>query len=260
MNIIAVDDERAALRQLDRVVSKVMPKGTITCFTSPTEALEHAKRHPVDVAFLDIAMPEISGLFLAKKLKDQQGQINIIFVTGFHQYAQDAFALRASGYVMKPIDPQRVEQELANLRNPVKESDAGLRIQCFGNFEVFFHGVPVFFRRPKSKEALAYLVDRKGASVSKKELAAILFEDEAYSRSIQSHVHIIIAEISAALIEAGAPDIVIRRRGTYRVETAFLSCDYYDYENGKAAAVNRYHGEYMSNYSWGEFRIGTFQT
>lgn len=258
MNILAVDDESAALWTLEKAILHTEPDADIACFDYAKDALAYAQENAVDVAFLDIEMEDINGLALAKKLKDINGKTNIIFVTGFRQYSCDAFALHASGYVLKPINPVHVAEELENLRHPVRKQDTGVRVQCFGHFEIFVDGQPVKFGRPRSKEILAYLVDRKGAGISKKELAGVLWEEAPYTRSRQSHLHILLADMAGTLDAAGAGDVVIKKHNLYAVDVSKFSCDFYDYGRGDIEAVNSYRGEYMSNYSWAEFRTGQF--
>ncbi len=256
MNIIAVDDERSALWTLEQAINSAKNDANVTCFLSANDALEYAQKNKIDVAFLDIQMIEISGLFLAKKLKSINPLVNIIFVTGYSDYMMDAFDMLASGYVMKPINPERIVTELENLRHPVKLSFKGLHIQCFGNFEVYMNETPVNFKRLKSKEALAYLIDRKGASVTKKELASVLLEDKRYTRSIQSYIHIIISEMIHSLEKVNSGNIIIKKRNSYAVDPSKFSCDFYSYENGEPSSINLYRGEYMNNYSWAEFTTG----
>lgn len=256
MNIIAVDDEAYALKALSRSINQVVDNAEVNCFSTSEDALEYAEKNKVDVAFLDIQLTDMHGLILTKKLKDINGNTNIVFVTGYSDYAKNAFEMHASGYVLKPIDSERILEELNNLRIPVEQKDEGLRIQCFGNFEVFYDGNPVMFKRPKSKELLAYLVDRHGAGVTKKELASILWEDEPYNHSIQSHLYILLTEMKTALEEVGVKDFVIVKRGYYAVDVSKVNCDFYNYEKGDPLAVNSYHGEYMTNYTWAEFTAG----
>lgn len=83
-------------------------------------------------------MRGMTGVELAKKLKDAYPKINIIFVTGFDQYTGEAMKMHASGYIMKPVTAEKVKEEMENLRNPIEPlSDKLLRVQCFGNFDVF---------------------------------------------------------------------------------------------------------------------------
>lgn len=256
MNIMLVDDELPALRALKRALQEAAPREGCAEFLYADEALAYAQTHRVDVAFLDIEMSEKTGLALAKQLKDVNGNTNMIFVTGHSEYALDAFQIHASGYLMKPVQAEHVKKALENLRQPVPLPKQGVRIQCFGNFEVFVEGKPLVFHRPKAKEALAYLVDRKGARVSKKALAGVLWEDQPYTRSLQSHLHKLMEDIQRALKEAQAPSLLIRARGLYAVDSTQFSCDYYGFEKGDPAAVNAYRGEYLSEYSWGEFTAG----
>lgn len=259
MRIIAVDDERLSLRAISNAVREVLPDAQVHCFLKPRQAVDYARENPVDIAFLDIEMGVMSGLELAKALKDIHGQVNIIFVTGFSQYALDAFSVSASGYLLKPVDAGSVRRELENLRHPMPAAPKGVRIQAFGNFEVFVNNRPVAFRRTKSKEVLAYLVDRRGAGVTKKELAAVLWGDQAYSKSNQVYLQMLVSEMIKALTEAGAGDIIIRRRNSLSIDTTKVECDYYDYLKWKPGAVNAYQGEYMANYSWAEFTIGLLE-
>lgn len=90
MNIIAVDDEKLALRDLTQILELVLPEASVSGFRTPQKALAHAWAVPVDIAFLDVEMKGMNGLELAKQLKDIRGRTNIVFATGFSQYAVDA--------------------------------------------------------------------------------------------------------------------------------------------------------------------------
>ena len=93
------------------------------------------------VIFMDIEMPGITGVALANKINDIDPNINIVFVTGHQQYTYDALQLRASGYVLKPVTPEKIKTQLQNLRNPLKIiSLHKIYVQCFGTFQVFVEG------------------------------------------------------------------------------------------------------------------------
>lgn len=256
MNIIAVDDERLALRALAESIHEAMPDSTLTCFTAPSKALAYAEKTLVDVAFLDIKMGGMNGLVLAKKLKELHGQMNIIFTTGYSEYALPAFSLPASGYIMKPVSTESVRYEIENLRYPVAESEKTVRIQTFGHFEVFVHGRPLPFSRAKSKEILAYLTDRRGAAITRKDIAAVLWGDQEYTRSLQTHLQILITDMMRTLKEVGADDIIIHHRGSFALDISKVDCDYYNFIAWDSKAINAYTGEYMSNYSWALFTEG----
>ena len=101
MHIIATDDEQSALNVLMGAIKEAVPVATVHGFRNPLEALEFMKETKCEIAFLDIQMREMSGIILARKLKEIYPKVNIVFVTGYSQYANEAFALNASGYVYK---------------------------------------------------------------------------------------------------------------------------------------------------------------
>lgn len=253
MNIIAVDDEKLALETLIDSILKVMPMSTVHGFRKPEEALEFARENSCDIAFLDIKMRGMTGLELARQLKDIQGDINIIFVTGFSEYSLDAFRLYASDYLLKPATPDAVRQALGHLRTPVRPAQTKkIRFQCFGNFEAFVDNKPLVFKRAKTKELLAYLVDRMGASATMGELMAVIWEDGPDTSSRQSNLRNLIADMKNVLSDAGVGNIILKNRNSIAIDCASVDCDYYDFLRHIPYAVNSYHGEYMIQYSWAE--------
>lgn len=257
MRIIAVDDERLALEDLLKTLSQAEPDSILDGFSSPGAALEHIKTHPADVAFVDIEMYGINGLELAKRFKEARPGINIVFVTGYTHYALDAFRLHASGYLLKPATLEDVRNELENLRNKLPETvEPHIRVQTFGNFEVFVDGVPLKFGRTKSKELLAFLVDRKGAGMTTAEICAVLWEDRECTPSLKSQYRNIVADLTQTLKTADALEMIVKKRNQLAVNIATFDCDYYNFLKGDIKAINSYTGEYMTNYSWAEFTTG----
>lgn len=253
MKIIAVDDEKLALDTLVDSIEKAVPDASITGFRKPEDALTYVCENDCEIAFLDIKMRGMTGLELAKRLKDIRGEINIIFVTGYSEYSLDAFRLYASDYLLKPATPDAVKQAMEHLRTPVKPIQTKrVRIQCFGNFEVYVDNKPLIFGRAKSKELLAYLVDRMGASVTMGELMAIMWEDGADTSSRQSNLRNLIADLKNVLSDVEVGNIILKRRNSIAVNCEMVDCDYYDFLRHIPYAVNAYHGEYMMQYSWAE--------
>ena len=257
MHILATDDEQSALNVLIGAIGEAVSIATVHGFRNPLEALEFMKETKCEVAFLDIQMREMSGIILARKLKEIYPKINIVFVTGYSQYANEAFALHASGYVYKPVTAEKIVTEMENLRTPVKWKETGICVNTFGSFELIVNGEEVAFGRAKAKEMLAYLVDKQGKSADRKELAAILFERDDYSRATQNYLSKIIKELTNVLEEAGAQGILKRGWNSYAVDVDVFTCDLYDYEKDDAAPgeLNCFQGEYMKQYSWAEVTL-----
>ncbi len=257
MIFITVDDELLVLNNLTQILKEIEPKAYIYEFSSPKKALEFAKENIIDIAFLDIEMSSVSGIELAKKLKEIYNRTNIVFVTGYSQYAFDAFSVHASGYILKPVSEESIEKVLLHLAHPLPKRVAiGLNVKTFGNFEVFMNQTPVYFSRNKSKELFAYLIHKKGAGCTSKEIASVLFEDKPYSISLQKQVQTIISAMLKTLNEIGVSDVINKKFNHIAVDVTKINCDYYRFLNYEPEAVNEYMGEYMSNYSWAEFTIG----
>ena len=258
MHILVTDDEQSALNILMGAIKETVPIATVHGFRNPMEALEFMKETRCDVAFLDIQMREMSGIVLARKLKEIYPKVNIVFVTGYSQYANEAFALHASGYVYKPVTADKIAIEMENLRNPVQWKETGIYVKTFGNFELIVNGEAVSFKRAKAKELLAYLVDKQGRTATRKEIAEVLFESDDYSRATQNYLSKIVRELEIVLERVGAESILKRGLNSYSVDITTFSCDLYDYEKENATpdVINLFHGEYMSQYSWAEVTLG----
>lgn len=257
MHILAVDDENGALNILTGAIQEAASLAKVHGFRSPEMALEFMKETKCDVAFLDIEMREMNGIVLARKLKEIYPKVNIVFVTGYSQYANEAFALHASGYVYKPVTAEKIVTEMENLRTPVKWKETGICINTFGSFELIVNGEKVSFGRAKSKEMLAYLVDKQGKGATRKELASVLFESDDYSRTTQDYLSKIIKELVSVLKRVGAENMLKRALNSYSVDMDAFSCDLYDYEKENATPdeLNRFKGEYMNQYSWAEVTL-----
>lgn len=260
MRIIAADDEALALQSLEKAIRAAKPEEEVVSFQEPEDVLEYAKEHPIDVAFLDVEMGTMSGIEVAKQLKVWYPKINIIFVTGYDKYMAQAIELRMSGYVTKPATKEKILVELEDLKHPVQTIKANtLTVKCFGNFEVFVNGKILEFEKNKTKEMLAYLIDRRGSSVTSGELRSILWEDDSVSdNNTRSYLSKLKKDLIKTLKKAGVQDAFVETRGKYAIAPEKISCDYYDYLDDKPEGIRAYNGEYMSQYSWGELNQKAF--
>ena len=257
MNILAVDDEYYALELMKRALEEVAGGSTVYLCRDVRSALDTAMKTKIDVAFLDIHLPEKNGIELALDLKKLNPKVNIVFATGFSEYMKEGIDLRMSGYVLKPVTPEAIRTELENLRNPIEwNPEKRIKILTFGNFDVFIDGNPLKFERKQAKEILAYLIDKKGTSATYAELAAMLWEDEDYDRTRQKNLQVYIASLVKTLHSVDVKDLILKNRQGILVNTRIVDCDYYRFLEGDVRAINSFTGQYMSSYSWAEFTVG----
>lgn len=250
MKILLVDDEELQLIRLTNEAKKVLSEETeIYSFLNPLEALKKVKDLKIDIAFLDIEMPGINGINLAKELKKINPTINIIFVTAYNSYALDAYKLHASGYLTKPVSASKIKEELELLRHPIPlKEEKKLQIKCFGNFEIFYKGEPLKFSYQKSKEVFAYLVDREGSLINVNELNAVMWEEDH-----KSYLRNLIADIQQTLKAIDCSDVLIKKHNGCAIDVSKVDCDAYKYKENDPDAIRMYRGEYMIQYPWASF-------
>ncbi len=132
----------------------------------------------------------------------------------------------------------------------VDEDMPRIKIKTFGNFDVFVEGKPVFFDRAKSKEILAYLVDRQGSGATRAEIFAALFEDDVYDRPRQRQFDVMIRSLKKTLTDYNIEHLFEMDHGMLRIVPELCDCDLYRFLAKDEGTVQSYRGEYMSNYSW----------
>ena len=248
MIAIAVDDEILMLGALVKAITASPDIREVSKFSNCEKALEFVKENNVDVAFLDINMRGMGGLALAEKILDTRPNCKIIFCTGYEEYAIPAFKLHVSGYLMKPISAEDVQGEIDNIKG-VRQKEKLLKVKCFGNFEVFAKDEPLQFKRSKTKELFAFLVDRNGAGMTAKQICAVLFPDDTDDSKNVAYLRQLVLDLKNTLKMVGAESVLCHDTPCYRVDTNLLKCDYFNHiETGKP----EFYGEYMTQYSWAE--------
>ncbi|MBR4162791.1 MAG: response regulator [Solobacterium sp.] len=251
MKAICVDDEKLLLENVVSMCLELPEIDGATGFIRAKDALDWLETNHADIALLDIDLPGINGLELASIIKKKWPDTAIIFLTGYSQYAVEAFALRASGYLLKPVTKEQLAKDVAYaLSGREKKLNGHIVVQTFGNFDIFVDGKPVYFKMARCKEMLAYLIDKRGTSVTRAEIFSVLWENRVYDRKMQKQLDVYIRSLRDTLQEYSIENIFELRKGTLRIYPEYLTCDVYLFFDGDRDAVNLYRGEYMSSYSW----------
>ncbi len=122
---IAIDDEPPALDVIETFCSKIDFIDLQKTFTKPTEALKYLRKFPVDLLFLDIQMPSLTGIEFYKAV---QQETKVIFTTAHSQYAVEGFDLQAVDFLLKPYTFERFEQAVKRAQDTIgqtRQSDSG---------------------------------------------------------------------------------------------------------------------------------------
>ena len=252
MIAIAVDDEPLMLDALVSAVRASKDIEKVKEFSSCVDALKWVRENPVDVAFLDIEMRGLGGLRLAEIIQQQYPQCKIVFCTGYEHYAVEAFKLHVSGYLLKPVSVRDVQKEIDHIKGNSQEKPL-LTLRCFGMFEAYANGKRLPFRRNKTRELLAFLVDCRGAGATGGNISAKLWSDDCDEERCRTYLRQLFVDLRHTLRQVGAEDVLVQNGYSYSLDTSLVECDYYDYlETGQP----EFRGEYMCQYSWADETCG----
>ncbi len=250
MRIVLLDDEKLSLELLEDTIREVMPYADIFSYTSSTNLLMDLNNLYADVYFLDIQVPNISGIDIARRIKERNDKSNIVFVTSFENYKADAMDLYASAYLLKPVSAKNIREAFIHLRYAAPQKLVPKpSVQTFGMFTIYVDGRAVTFHRRKSRELLAYLISRRGEIVSRQQLTYILYEDESHSRGSQKKLHTVYKALCEDLESVGVAHILQSCPEGLSINANEITCDLYDYLDGNSSL---YKGYYMEDYEWGE--------
>ena len=250
MQIICVDRDEAILERTATICLEHPDIESVACFTEESEALEWLDENEAEIAILDISIPGINGLETTEYIRDIYPGMAIIFLTESPSYAVDAFALHASGYLLKPVSEERLMEEINYTCEKLPQKGSHIVVHTFGDFDVEVDGQVVSFARSRARELLAYLVDRQGRSISRATAFSAMWEDLDYDRPMQKQMDVVIRSLRDTLKKYDISEIFELQRGMMRVVPEKFDCDLYRFFEGDISAVNAFHGEYMSAYSW----------
>jgi two-component SAPR family response regulator len=262
VKVIAVDDDAINLEIFQVEAESLENVEIVGLFQSPKEALDFVSRTSVDIAVLDIEMPEINGIELGHRLKESSPDIALIYITGSKEYAFDAFQLEASAYLTKPYFQKDIENAVSRAirlsgKETVQPEKPDIFIRTFGRFEIFVNDRPVEFSSSKAKEMLALIVDRKGGIVTTEEMITYLWEDRPDDDKSRNLCRKVIQRLHNQLEKQGIDNIIIRHNRGRSLDIGKVTCDYYEYLEGSKERKHEFRGEYMMNYSWAEETLAT---
>lgn len=254
MNILIVSYSKTELQSLAKAVKNILPDAEVSCFNSSLSSLAEARQTEYDVAIIDVLMPELGGLDLGQYLKELHPFINIIFLSKSRKYAYDAILLRCSGYLLKPLSEDALARDLGDLRYPdSRKNYRRVFAQTFGNFDLFVDGRPVAFKYVKTKEIVALLINNRGSQTTNGEIISVLWEDDGDPEKKSSYLGNLRQDLQNTFHRLKLDGVIQKQRGSMAICPDKIECDLYDWLANKENSKYRYFGEYMNQYSWGEY-------
>ncbi|MFB9276962.1 response regulator [Cohnella cellulosilytica] len=242
IRVMVVDDESPALKQAAQVLKTFTDVQICGLFTDIDRFMEQLSAERVDLVLLDMEMPDIHGLQLARSIQAFNPDISIAFVTAHDEYAVSAFDTDAMDYLLKPLEEERLEKTLQRFRQRRQRiidnaSDnvgaKGASIRCFGRFTLMTNdGDRVKFRNSKSEELLAYLIHYHGEQVDKAQIMEALWYGQDFIRT-QANLYTTAYQLRKDLEAYGLYDVIEQSKGgggSYRLRLSPDISDVYAYE------------------------------
>lgn len=255
MRIFIICDDGIRMEDLRSKLGSVIQDAVIEAAAPPAED-EEAWSVPPDMVFIDTAVQNRGIIQLAKDVRLRSDNTGIVFIAEDDSYALDGFKMHAQGYLIRPVTEDMLRDECRFYERthsagamPDADDRHELEITAFGNFEIRIDGKPVRVKRTRTKELLAYLVDRNGSMVSDAELLSILWSKS--DSTAKSYLRMLKAEMISIFEAAGYGDAIVKQRGSIGIRNDLVSCDYFDAMKTAPPDLSRYHGEYMKQYAWG---------
>lgn len=252
MKTILVDDMLLDMQLFELKCRDVPDFEIVGKFTDPLEAIAYAEENVVDFALLDIDMPGMNGMELARHLRTLRSDIIIVFVTAHPKFAVDALKMKADYIVFKPFDRDDIIDVMERAKLFRQRQKKRFYFHTFGPFDMLIDGQPARFRSGKAKELMALCVWRSGRPVSIYKMVECLWGDVAADTPEKTGYRRAIKDLADTLKSYDAESLFLRERGSIRIDMSQCDSDYQAMLGGDVDAACRFQGSFMSQYSWAE--------
>lgn len=277
MKVLLVDDEFLALEYMEKLLNKIEGVTVAGKFINPLEAFEAVKIEKPDALFLDVEMPGMNGVELARRIKEVLPKVHIVFVTAFSDYAVKAFDLNAIDYLVKPVRLARLEQSLQRIPSvtepPIETVQRGTKIRTAQSLSfVKVEGgreieSMVKWRTSKVRSIFAFMLQQHGKPV-RKEILTSQFWPDLSDEKAYIQLYSAIYQIRKTLSSIDFDISITTSENSYQLTLNGVALDIDDWEMElkqlppldsttlvlHQKAADSYNGDYLSeeNYSWAE--------
>lgn len=182
LRVALIDDEQNALDYLEDLLLTYEDIEVVGKYIDPVIGTEEILKADIDLLFLDINMPGISGINLAAKIKEKNANIFIAFVTAYDEYAVDAFGVEAVDYLMKPVIKDRLDETIMRVKNYIghEVTESKLRITMLQPLQFTLLGrepISIHFKMTKVQHLFIYLLHNRARLIRKEHIIDMLWAD-----------------------------------------------------------------------------------
>lgn len=232
-NVFLVGNDSISNELLERLLIQDPIIHNIYQFNDPILAYDRFKILNPDIVFLDIELPVINGIELAKKLFEINTTIKIVFISHYDYYAVEAFELSALDYILKPVRLERLKktiQRISKLEEDIVGDKKKLTITTFGKLQVYNNIKHISWQGGKVEELFAFLISNYGKSIHKDVIIDTLWDDYHYKRAI-GNMHTAVYRARKSLNELGNYCAIEYNSNNYRLSMNNVNFDLMNFYN-----------------------------
>ena len=257
MKAIIVENDSHSLNIFDKAEEFLPNLQIIGRFTALDKCSKFISANQLDVMFIDIDIWPRNWKQIIAELRNIDKSIPLVAITTRVDVFEDCYKYHVVSVLKKPIKVNHIDETLdfLNCLRSIQD-DRKVEIKTFGSFAVLVNDRPIKFSRSKSKEILAYLIDKQGTTVSRKTLAAEVMNEDNYDERVINNLNTYIHWLKKDLKKVGILRILYNSNGVLAVVPSEFSCDLYQAMAGDKEILKQYRGEYLYEYSWAEYKTG----
>jgi len=169
LKVIATDDEPGILLLISDILREIQEVELVGTAQNAEDTIKLTQQNKPDIAFLDIQLPDMQGFDLAKILRERIPDLSLVFITAHKDFSLNAFEIYAIDYILKPIDPQRIQSTLSRIQMTKRQMLKGnviisdtLRISLsMGNEKVYVKPSEIIFIERVGRKSCIHCIHSK---------------------------------------------------------------------------------------------------
>lgn len=252
MKTILISEESSVIEGFLHEARYVEELEFLRSFQEEQEAYELVSRQEVDLAVIDLDMEGADGAEIGRKLKKKNPDIQLIYLTKEERSLMNLLPLHPVAVMELPFREGEIRYVVESAYLLSKRKRKRIYARTFGHFDIFVDGKPIMFKSAKAKEFLAFLIDRRGGTVTTDQMINVLWEDRPNDESTQNLCCKLVKTLQRELKAVDAEEMLVVSRGSRSVNVESFQCDMYELLDGNQKAKAQYMGNYLLDYSWSE--------
>jgi two-component SAPR family response regulator len=254
MNTIMIAEDFRVIHTLESTAKEILEMELLGSFCDEYSALQYVMEHKVDLVIVNKVMGTKEGGMFRSQLKKTNPDMVLIYIASGEEQTRDVTCLRPITVLPKDFSKEELDSAVKTAYLFLKQGKRKIYARTFGHFDVFVDGKPIMFKSAKAKELLAFLIDRRGGTVTTDQMINALWEDRPNDESTQNLCSKLVRTLQKELQASHAEEMLVVTRGNRHVDTDTFRCDLYEMLDGSERVREQYMGEYLLDYSWSETR------